>query len=126
MINVKDLVGVPYKDYGRSKEGLDCYGLAIEVLRRAGKTLPDIFYDSALIESKLAIKSTLESSIPNTVLEKSEEAAIVEILIVGQPSHCGVCLDNATFIHAMKQVGVVVEPLYRYNSRIKGFYRVNN
>jgi hypothetical protein len=69
---------------------------------------------------------TLEEGIPNTKLDKPEEGAVVEILVLGQPSHAGVCLGDGTFIHALKKIGVVIEPLYRYRHKIKGFYRVNN
>jgi hypothetical protein len=68
----------------------------------------------------------LESGIPNTKIETPEEGAVVEILIFGQPSHVGVCLGNGTFIHALEKHGVVIEPLYKYRKRIKGFYRVDN
>ena len=35
-IQISDLIGIPYKDHGRTAEGMDCYGLAIEVMRRYG------------------------------------------------------------------------------------------
>jgi len=126
MINVKDLVGIPYKDHGRDASGMDCYGLVIEVLRRAGVSVPDVFYADASVETKAAVKRALESGIPNTKLEKPEELAVVEILVMGLPSHIGVCLGDGTFIHSLRKVGVVIEPLSRYRHRTRGFYRVNN
>ena len=43
MIDVSDLIGVPFVEFGRDKEnGLDCYGLAIEVEKRLGKDLKDV------------------------------------------------------------------------------------
>ena len=43
----EDLLGVRFKVHGRNKkEGFDCYGLAIEVLRRNGIILKDVFYDN--------------------------------------------------------------------------------
>ena len=126
MIPVKDLVGVPYKDHGRGMGGMDCYGLAIEVLRRAGIILPDVIYPDTEIETNKIVMQTLENGIPNTKLDRPEEGAIVEILVMGQPSHVGVCLGNGLFIHALKKIGVVIEPLDRYRHKTKGFYRVNH
>ena len=123
---VRDLIGIPYKDHGRDSSGMDCYGVAIEVLRRYGKNLPDVFYPDTAIETNAAVLAILEKGIPNTKLDRPEEGAVVEILVFGQPSHVGVCLGDGTFIHAMKQFGVVIERLSRYRHKIKGYYRVNN
>ena len=60
MIDVSDLVGVPFKVHGRSKEeGFDCYGLAMGVERRAGKNLPDAFYSEVKAESNRKVRDVL-------------------------------------------------------------------
>ena len=122
---IKDLIGIPYKVHGRDHSGMDCYGLVIEVLKRKGITVPDIFYPDANNETNVKIMEILKEGIPNTKLDKPEEGAIVEILVFGQPSHVGVCLGDGTFIHSLRNIGVVIEPLYRYRNKIKGYCRVN-
>ncbi len=77
MIPVKDLVGIPYRHHGRDSAGMDCYGLVIEVLKRIGKNLPDVFYPDTEIETNKTILKNLEEIIPNTKLEKPEEGAVV-------------------------------------------------
>jgi cell wall-associated NlpC family hydrolase len=126
MIAVKDLVGIPYKHHGRDASGMDCYGLVIEVLRRAGISVPDVFYPDTGMETNKTVLNSLEAAIPNIRLDKPEEGAVVEILVMGQPSHVGVCLGDGTFIHSLRKIGVVIEQLYRYRNKTKGFYRVNN
>jgi cell wall-associated NlpC family hydrolase len=126
MIPVKDLIGTPYKDHGRGSSGMDCYGLVIEVLRRRGISVPDVFYPDTGNETNKKILKVLEEGIPNTELQEPEEGAVVEILVFGEPSHVGVCLGDGTFIHALRKIGAVIEPLSRYRHKIKGFYRVNN
>jgi probable lipoprotein NlpC len=126
MINIKGLVGIPYKDHGRDASGMDCYGLVIEVLRRQGINIPDVFYSDTNNETNKKILKVLEEGIPNMELQKPEEGAVIEMLVFGEPSHVGVCLGDGTFIHALKKVGVAIEPLSRYRHKIKGFYRVNN
>jgi len=126
MITVKDLIGIPYKPHGRDNTGMDCYGIVIEVLRRKGIIVPDVFYQDTIIETNKKVLKVLENIIPNTKLDKPEEGAIVEFLIMGHPSHVGVCLGDGTFIHALIKIGVVIEPLSRYRNKLKGYYRVNN
>jgi len=123
---VSDLIGIPYKPHGRDKSGMDCYGIVIEVLHRKGITVPDVFYKDTTMENNKLVLEILEKGIPNTKVDKPEEGAIVEILVMGQPSHVGVCLGDRTFIHALKKIGVVIESLSRYQNKIKGYYRVNN
>jgi len=126
MIYVKDLIGTPYMDHGRGKSGMDCYGLVIEVLKRTGVNVPDLFYPDTSNETSKKVLKVLEEGIPNTELQKPEEGAVVEIFVNGEPSHAGVCLGDGTFIHSLKKIGVAIEPLSRYRHRIKGYYRVNN
>jgi len=126
MIIVKDLIGIPYKDHGRDNSGMDCYGITIEVLRRFGKTMPDVFYADTNNKTNEEVLRVLEKGIPNINIKFPEEGAVVEIIVMGQPSHVGVCLGDGTFIHALKKIGVVIEPLFKYEKKIRGFYRVNN
>ena len=122
---VKDLIGIPYKPHGRDLSGMDCYGVVIEMMKRQGKNIPDVFYGDTKKETNVSVLQSLEAVIPNTKLDKPEEGAVVELLVNGQPSHVGVCLGDGTFIHAMEKIGVVMEPLYRYKKRIRGYYRVH-
>ena len=126
MITVKDLIGIPYKPHGRDNSGMDCYGIVVEVLRRKGITVPDVFYQDTHIDTNKTVLQILENAIPNVKLSIPEEGAIVEIFVMGQPSHVGVCLGDGTFIHSLKKIGVAIEPLSRYRNKIKGYYRVNN
>ena len=54
MIDIADLIGVPFVEFGRDiKNVLHCYGLAIEVERRLGKTLKVVAlekFDRAKVE----------------------------------------------------------------------------
>jgi len=122
MIEVRDLIGKPYKVHGRGPDAYDCYGLAIEACKRFGKILPDAFYSSIdrssneiLIESQ---KFTAKAKRINTPLP----GAVVVITVGGRPSHIGVCLGDGSFIHAMKDINVRVSEFSGYSKRIEGYY----
>ena len=47
----EDLLVVPWVDKGRTLDGLDCYGIVLELCNRAGTPLKDIC-DDGIIEGK--------------------------------------------------------------------------
>ena len=119
-----DLLGVKYRPHGRTKEeGFDCYGLAIEVLRRNGITLPDLYY-SSIKDAETVCKGI--KGIRATEISKPEENCLVEITNCGEPSHVGVYIGEGLMIHTTTHSNVVIEPLKHYEHRIKGYWKVNS
>lgn len=100
MIDVSDLIGIPYVEHGRSKDGYDCYGLAIEVEKRFGIILPDFdyikhtddFFNSCAVE---CIKGTGPKKIPIFV----EGALVLFCNNKGQKVHIGVYLGDGYIVH---------------------------
>jgi cell wall-associated NlpC family hydrolase len=123
-MTVKDLIGVKYKPHGRTiEEGLDCYGLAMVVLEREGIHLPDVFYAGTDRETNREVIRILEHGVPHEKLDTPEKNCVIELTVCGMPSHIGVYLGGGEFIHATK-CGVAIEPLRRWERRIKGYYRI--
>ena len=121
MIDVSDLVGVRFKPRGRSKEeGFDCYGLAIEVERRAGITLHDVYYDSVFGGSTERTRKFVEGDFCEKI-DCPEPNCLVSIRC-GSGNHCGVYLGDGLVVHATLDCGVVVQKAYRLN--IDGYYKV--
>lgn len=125
MINVDDLIGVKYRKNGRTKEeGFDCYGLAIEVLKRFGHELPDIenarkddydFNECHL----LVLKKVKVEEIP----EPQTAGDVVLIKQMGKAmTHIGVYMGNGQVIHCNIS-GVHIEKLSRLNGMIGRCYK---
>ena len=110
----KDLIGIKYKDNGRSKEeGFDCYGIAIEVLSRNGKTLDD------------RITNPSESKIPMERLETPENLCLILFKNnKGLYYHLAVYIGNGLIIHTDSRQ-VCIEPFSKFAWKNKEFYRVH-
>jgi hypothetical protein len=67
---------------------------------------------------------SLEATIPNIPLDKPEPFCVIEFTVLGEPSHIGIYLEYGKFIHASRHTGVVIDRLYRWSNRVRGYYRV--
>ncbi len=123
------LVGIPYKHHGRDpREGLDCFGLFLAVMRGIGKAIPDYAYEENW--ARKGKNHFLENYWRHA--ERIEEAqaqagdAVLMEHVPGVASHIGVMLNHGRMIHCTR-VGVVIarlgDPAIR--RRLEGFYRIN-
>ena len=123
MSSYSDLLGCKFKTHGRNKqEGFDCYGLAIEVLRREGINLPEIPYNH--LDESESVYDAFFSSIKYVKIDKPEKNCIINIEYKNLPIHCGVYIGEGKFIHSVFGLGVTIEPLHAWERRVKGFYKV--
>lgn len=99
MIYLDDLIGIPYKLHGRDLNGLDCYGLVIEVEKRFGHNLKDLYTE--------AYSSCIEGLVK---CDKPDTSDIILFFKNGRCCHIGVYLEKDDFIHC-SPYGVVVDKL---------------
>lgn len=108
-----DLLTVPFKLNGRTKEGMDCYGLVLELCKRNGKPLIDInavHVDSNNLSSvagKLNVKEITEA--------ETVGGDIVQCTYDGE-IHIGFLLDSRTCIHSTI-AGVRITPTIALKNR---------
>lgn len=118
-MNFTDLIGVPYKEHGRTKEeGLDCYGLVLECCRRAGTPLTDLDYHSpsfTLPQADDAKPSLNVREVPGP-----KPGRIVEMDYNGK-IHVGYMADMNNVLHATDR-GVRLSALAAL--KVRGFYEV--
>lgn len=123
-MHFKDLIGVPFKKHGRDKQGMDCYGLAMEVYRRRGIEMPEFAYSTIERTFVHGLITGNMDSVVDPIL-KPEPYCLLSIMI--RPPylhHIGVVLENTEyFIHVMEKRNVVIERVELWRHRIKGFYR---
>ena len=106
MIDVADLIGVPFVEFGRDiKNGLDCYGLAIEVERRLGKTLKDVALEK--FDREKVERTAPNLNVKKLRLDEISEGVILEFYgLQDKRLHIAVALDKNIFIHATENQGV--------------------
>lgn len=124
MINIDDLIGVRYKDNGRDiKNGLDCFGLAIEVCKRFGHELPDLSKPWKMNKDFDSCEHDITSVIKVKEVTKPEKEGDVILMknVRGVMHHVGVYMGNGRFIHCNK-FGVHIDKIINYEIYIGRVY----
>jgi cell wall-associated NlpC family hydrolase len=112
--NLANLIGVPFVDGGRDYlEGLDCWGMLLEVYSRNGITLPD--YKIIAFDSPSIFKNMEETKQYWLPVSEPEYLTVVSFAIDPHyptfTQHFGVCLNERKFIHTRLKTGGVVEDI---------------
>lgn len=125
MPDFSDLIGVRFRNHGRSvSEGFDCYGLAIEVSRRYGHELIDLWY-------KLSDSDTFAINAGGMIARMSdrvertdgqEQGNLVVFFEGGRMVHIGVLVDEDRMIHC-DRYGVRIVSLSGYYRKKWEIYR---
>lgn len=125
---VEDLIGVPFVNGGRNvAEGLDCWGLVMEVFRRYGQTIPDFTVDAFACQAIDALAGQeMETRHWEQMYEPLEDYVPLVALIRIHPvhiSHAGVYLGQNQIIHTIQYTGCVISQRHTFGNRIEGYYR---
>lgn len=123
-VHYADLRGLPYQPDGRGPAAYDCYGLAVELFRRAGITLPD-YTDPG----NPAAQGALFTAGVNQLFTQVHHPRPLDLVLFRVARglwHCGVVIDGyERFIHIMQRCNVAVEELHSpsWQHRLVGIYR---
>ena len=105
-------IGVPYKNGGLTRAGVDCVGLVVAVLREAGD-LPEAVenrlkkqYSSIALNGEL-VRHLKTHTVPKTVPERGD-LALFKLPRLANATHLAIYLGNDKLIHAHSGAGRVV------------------
>ncbi len=124
-------IGVPYRAYGRSYGGSDCWGLCylfyeeefkVQIPLHSGDYQGCTSRDATHLNDLMESDADLWVSIP----DGQQKPGDIIILTVGSLKyHCGIVFDNSKMIHNQQGIESALES-YRgreWKDRIDGFYR---
>ena len=98
-----EYIGLPYKLYGRTKRGIDCWGLVRLVYSdRFGVELPSYSQNySHTMDHEGFVKSFGEEIRRWTPVDEPEEFDVAWCRVAGIECHTGIMLGNGRMLHAM-------------------------
>lgn len=131
MLYLKKYIGLPFKEFGRDRQGVDCWGLVrLIYMKEWGIELPSYLgeYESAQDEKNLGKLIPTEAQAWQPVeLGNEQEGDVIVIRMRGAPMHTAMvtCPKRRTMIHVHEGINTVH---VKYNSmewrnRIIGIFR---
>ena len=126
--DLSDLVGIPFVDRGRSKEGADCWGLFRLAMERFGIEVPEVnvsAYSSREICEEMMrqiprLWERVEVPLPGDAVVMRHDANLPDT-----EQHFGVYVGGGRFIHSLEKTGSIIvrvdHPLWK--NKIAGYYR---
>lgn len=124
-------IGIPYLPGGRTRAGLDCWGLVVLVAReRFGLELPG--FDTSVWATRAdspAIAAVAEEEAKRWLpVEPVEDALAGDVLLMRNgryATHAGICVAPGRMLHVEKGIDSAVDTFLgaRHRPRLVGVYR---
>lgn len=119
-------IGIPFKYKGRTKDGLDCWGLARLIYKNEYDiSLPSL--STEYVENDIERISELIAQYKEgwESVDKPSEGDIVLLKIMGSISHIGVAISETHFIHARDGYDSAIESFESpyWKKRIVGYFK---
>ncbi len=122
-------IGLPFKDHGRDRAGLDCWGLVrLALAEQFGLALPSFTADYRRTTDMTNISGLIEREIKKwTPVEKGRESAgdIIILRLRGDPAHISLILGDKRMLHIESGINSAIENYSRtqWQDRIFGIFR---
>jgi cell wall-associated NlpC family hydrolase len=127
MFDVSSYIGIPYKDHGRERDGLDCWGLLRLIYKeQLGITLPSYSEEYSTAEDRDEVSRIIKrESAPWVEVSEPRPGDAILVRLMGEPWHVGVMTARNEMIHITRGTAACLDRLNgaRWNRRIAGFFR---
>lgn len=126
----KNYIGIPFVSGGRTRDGVDCYGLVRLVWKEQFEyELPLLSnqYENALATNQTnPLVNKYKPLLVGTRKKVPELGNLVVILNGGLPTHLAIYAGDNYILHTVKKVGTVLQRLSDYDlkNRIEGYYGI--
>jgi hypothetical protein len=128
---VSTYLSIPFREKGRSTDGVDCWGLVrLVYAERFGVSLPDLSDRYTASDDGPVVEGVLTSEAAPGGSWRLRDGSPMEIgdvgvfRIRGLPSHVGVAVSEGRFLHSLRGVGTAIEdwssPVWKH--RLVGWY----
>lgn len=118
-MEIADFIGIPYRERGRTREGLDCFGVVVLFYKEIlGIKLPDYTgYDGNWYrigsDAVLTDKLNESAAVWRSVGTPEKYDILVFKFSSKVPNHCAIYMGNGMMLHAYENTPVVLD---RFNS----------
>lgn len=114
-MDIQQYVGLPFEDHGRTRSGLDCWGLVLLVYKeQLGIILPDLgdFYSDT--DNRKAIQGAVEDTTSETWNRDVTKypRKLCDVIVFkrgGIETHVGLWIRENTMLHVERGIGTTVE-----------------
>lgn len=117
MVQIDDLLGIPFKVHGRDKKGFDCYGYLKFLEHRCGHEMPDLHKEYTENSMEAELDHNAREFIKQCGLKKTDKPRTEDIVLFfddkGRAVHVGFYLKCDDFTHC-DGYGVRVSNLKTY------------
>ena len=104
-----DLLNIPFKKFGRDKNGFDCYGVVMECCKRAGTPLRDLYNDIVDLPAD-KVNDYINGGLNVRQIDEAKIGAIIYSIYHGN-THVGYIVERGKVLHATIDKGVKISPL---------------
>lgn len=121
-------VGLPHEAHGRSRAGVDCWGLGVLLYREAGVRLPSYAQDCPALDAQQDLAALIAGEAAQPPWRVVTDARPLDALLfrTGRyATHIGWAVDARRMLHVRDSQRAVIEPFrgVRWDRRLIGIFR---
>ena len=110
---IKEWLGKPYQEGGKSEKGVDCVGLLLNYLKFRGINMERVDYIYIMMNLKKYVERVDIMKPGDIVLVEGDRDFI---------NHVGIAVGREKMIHSIEPCGVIISHVDK--GRIRGIYRI--